>query len=364
MSRLLPVLIVASLLASSGCAPAASNQSDRPTNPAPSASVSPTATPPAASTASSTASPTASPTAEPSQRLTGAITYMHDDATGHPQTWTACADLSHAKRLTSIAGHGSGWPVWSPDGKRIAIDTDRNDAAGTGEINDVYTMDAHGGDVRKLTDSVGVSGDPGYSPDGKLIAFGADRGDPKTQGIFVMNATDGSHKRRLTTIPATARDDHAPRFSPDGMQIVFTREVNDTEAELDVVNVDGSGLRRITTWSVDPGDATWSPDGTRIVFEANLTFDGRTGPWIVGADGSDEHSLTGPQDLSGDWNGFADPVWSPDGTLILVLHGIHHPDESFPAGLATIRPDGTGLRYLGDGQGAEHQADWSATATC
>ena len=74
--------------------------------------------------------------------------------------------------------------------------------------------------------------------------------------------------------------------------------------------------------------------------------------WIVRPDGSNLRSVTAT--ASG---GFADPVWSPDGSLILVLHGVN-PDD-FHEGLATIRPDGTQLRYVGDGRGAEHQADWS-----
>ena len=54
-------------------------------------------------------------------------------------------------------------------------------------------------------------------------------------------------------------------------------------------------------------------------------------------------------------------MWSPDGSLILTMHGIHQDDGSATAGLATIRPDGTDLRYLTDGMGMEHRADWATT---
>ena len=73
----------------------------------------------------------------------------------------------------------------------------------------------------------------------------------------------------------------------------------------------------------------------------------------MGSDGSGLRNVTAT--ASG---GFADPVWSPDGSLILVSHG--DPDGE---GLAMIRPDGTELQYIGDGRGAEHQADWS-TSEC
>ena len=301
------------------------------------------------------------------QHLTGKITYMHDDASGSAQTWTACADLTGAKQLTSVAMRQSGWPVWSPDGSRIAFDSDRADPnVNDGiTINDVFTMKSDGTDVRKLTDSTGESGDPAYSPDGKLIAFEMDRADAGIkQGIFVMNAADGSGLRRITSVPGSARDDHSPRFAPDGKRVVFLREIDDDTSNLFVVDLDGSGLRQITPGDLHPGDAAWSPDGTQIVFEADLVADGRAGPWIVGADGSGLRSLTGPQDVSATWDGFSDPVWSPDGSLILTMHGLHDPDGSARAGLATIHPDGTDLRYIADGLGAEHQADWTAAVTC
>lgn len=299
--------------------------------------------------------------------LRGSITFMRDDSEGSPQTWVACADLTRQKQLTSIAGHTNGWPVWSPDGSRIAFDSDREDpvTSDATPINDVFTMAADGTDVRKLTDSAGENGDPGWSPDGKLLAFEADGGSSHKQGIYVANASDGSGLRRITSLPVGFSQDRAPRFSPDGKQIVFTREASDSASALYVVNVDESGLRSISPSDLHPGDATWSPDGSRLAFETgDPTFDGRTGPWIVGSDGHDPRSLTGPQDLSRDWAGFSDPVWSPDGTLIMMLEGIHRSDGTGKgSGLATIRPDGTGLDYVADGMGAEHQPDWIA-ATC
>jgi Tol biopolymer transport system component len=291
---------------------------------------------------------------------------MRDDERGSPQTWIACADLTHQKQLTSTADRGSGWPVWSPDGSAIAFDSDRRDpdTTDTHLINDVFTMAADGSNVRVLTDAVGSTGDPGWSPDGKLIAFEADGVGAGKQGIYVANAPDGGGVRRITTLPAGFSQDHAPRFSPDGKRIVFTRDASDSASALFVVDLDGSDLRQITSSDLQPGDATWSPDGSRIAFEAELVYDGRSGPWIVGSDGQDARSLTGPQNTSTEWTGFSDPVWSPDGTLIMMLEGRHMPGGTpISAGLATIHPDGTGLGYVTDGTGAEHQPDWIA-ASC
>ncbi len=317
--------------------------------------------------AATAATPSASalvspPLAAPSVALTGSVTFMRDDPTGHPQVWVACADLTKARQLTNIPERSSGWPVWSPDGSRIAVDTDREDPTPTDSnvINDIFTMARDGSDVRKLTDSVGLSGDPAYSPDGKLIAFEADRGSQAKQGIYVMNSDDGGGLRRITTLPAGFAEDRAPRFSPDGKQLVFTRRRDDNRASLFLVNVDGSGLRETATASLNPGDAVWSPDGMTITFETgNPTFDRLLGPWVMDRDGKEARSLTGPQDLDVPWGGFADPVWSPDGKLIMMLRGNLRPGgEPINEGLATIGRDGSDLRFVTDGKGAEHQPDW------
>ena len=221
----------------------------------------------------------------------------------------------------------------------------------------MFTMARDGSDVRALTDSVGISGDPAWSPDGKLIAFEADRGSQADQGIYVANASDGSGLRRITTLPTGFGIDKAPRFSPDGKQILFNRWKNDTEGALYVVNLDQWRTRLIYLGDVSTGDATWSPDGSEIAVEGDMTFERYTGPWVVGSDGQDARSLTDKQPTTGTWE-LADPVWSPDGTLIMLLEGIHEQDGTLvTSGLATIHPDGTGLTYVTDGMGAEHRPE-------
>jgi Tol biopolymer transport system component len=312
--------------------------------------------------------PSAPVTTSPASKQVGSLTFMRKDVEGYWQTWVACGDLAAANQVTNFSERDSGYPVWSADGSRIAFDSNRNDPDpdDNNAINDVFTMQPDGGGVIRLTDGVGTSTDPAYSPDGSLIAFAADRNRyPAKQGIYVMNASDGSQLRRVTTLPSGASVDYAPRFSPDGTRVVFTREVDEasSDAALYVVNLNGSDLRRITSEDVYPGDADWSPDGTQIVFEASSPVFPFGGVWIVGVDGSGLKNVAATASGIGPDHGFSDPVWSPDGTLILSLHGVHSDDGSFQGGLATIRPDGTELQYIGDGRGAEHQADWSVSSS-
>jgi WD40-like Beta Propeller Repeat len=74
-----------------------------------------------------------------------------------------------------------------------------------------------------------------------------------------------------------------------------------------VVNVDGSGLRRIT----DGVDPTWSPDGRQIAF--TRLRDPR-GVWVIDADGGGRSS---GEWRAFDWDETRWPSWSPDGSQIL-----------------------------------------------
>jgi TolB protein len=102
-------------------------------------------------------------------------------------------------------------------------------------------------------------GSPAWSPDGRRIAFYSER-DGNAE-IYVMNA-DGSGVTRLTN---TSADEGYPAWSPDGRTISFD---SDRTGNFDVfaMNADGSNVRPLTTHPARDVSATWSPDGSKIVF--------------------------------------------------------------------------------------------------
>ena len=212
--------------------------------------------------------------------VNGRISFMRHDASGFWQVWTANPDLSASRQITAGA-YDSGWPVWSPDGKRLVFSSTRDDTKGSGAISDIFVMNADGSGVTKLTSSTGWSQEPAWSPRGDLIGFQSDMGLwPDLQGVYVIRP-DGTGLRRVTSLPVGTRRSYyhgGPRFSPDGRSLEYQviRLGRDTPegyvgelSALYVVGVDGSNPHRITPWNLKAGDADWSPDGKHIVFEAN-----------------------------------------------------------------------------------------------
>jgi TolB protein len=295
--------------------------------------------------------------------LNGRIAYMVKDRAGHWQVWVANSDLSGAKKLTH--GHyDSGWAVWSPNGKRLAFDSNRTDHTpnNTHHVNDVFVMKPDGSGVKKLTDSKGVSGDAAWSPNGSLIAMQADRGNRKGfSAIYVIRANG----RKLTRVtrPRHPLSDYKPRFSPDGTHLLFQRVRGTAEtatAALFTVRLDGSDLHRLTPYAMRADDADWSLDGKRIVFEAYPH--GHNGAYgdifVIDATGGQPTNLThNPVGQAGS----LDPVWSPDGKKILFLD-IRRVNGVGRYGLATINPDGSNRQFISSKNLEEHQADWESIA--
>ena len=103
-----------------------------------------------------------------------------------------------------------------------------------------------------------------------------------------------------TATPAPTRTPTRSAPSQIAGRLVFQATVG---GNFYVINVDGSGLRRLT----DGYDPTWSPDGTEIAFSR---WRDPRGVWVISADGSNEWRAF-------DWSETRWPTWSPDGSRIL-----------------------------------------------
>jgi Tol biopolymer transport system component len=203
------------------------------------------------------------------------------------QVWVMNADGSAQRRLT----RGSSFNApggWSPDGKKIVFTSNRDGN------NELYVMNADGCGQRILSPSPSsdeVAG--GWSPDGKTIGFATNR-DGNWE-IYLVNA-DGSDPRNLTRNPGNDGGIGGAQgaiFSPDGRRILFAsaRDTRDRDnAELYVMNADGSALRRLTHTPGSEVPLSWSPEGRRIAFQ-RIPSKPRWAFFVMNADGSGTHEV-------------------------------------------------------------------------
>ena len=138
------------------------------------------------------------------------------------------------KNLTQLPGVEDSSPSWSPDSSKIAFTSSRD---GNDEI---YVMDAEGGNPVNLTKHSRTDAAPDWSPDGKRIVFYSDR--EEQSDIYVMNP-DGANLVKLTDHPA---QDRLPSWSPDGRWIAFMSTREDRNWEIYVMDATGNNQTRIT----------------------------------------------------------------------------------------------------------------------
>jgi len=230
-------------------------------------------------------------------------------------------------------------------GQKLVFGSNRAD----GE-RDLYVVNEDGTGERRLTfdgedyrERVAT-----WSPDGSRIAFAA-----LHDGNFDIYTIDanGGDRRRVTTDPA--RDDY-PSWTNDG-RIVFTRGLFSAESSIWVVNTDGTNPQRLDLPGPHAGMAEMAPHGNRLVYQTDASGLGVIHvATLNGTTVSGDVAITNP---APDGGGDQEPRWSPNAGDIVFLHDRGGVDND----IYVVHSDGSGLRQLTNTPNrAEFWANWSS----
>src|SRR5439155_1179025 len=151
-------------------------------------------------------------------------------------------------------------PAWSPDGKQIAFQTNRD-----GPYH-IYVMSADGSNVRQLTSSDADDRHPAWSPDGKQLAI--DSGDQTNREIWTIDV--GSRQRtQITKLGGIAS---FPSWSPDGKRIAFYISQDQSWTDLWLVDPNSGAPRNEVAREVQvQGPFEFNADASQILFASPRT---------------------------------------------------------------------------------------------
>jgi Tol biopolymer transport system component len=217
----------------------------------------------------------------------------------------------------------------------------------------LYTINIDGSGRRLLTPRGRVTRASSFSwsPDGKQIVYA--RGPDFHGQVLVINV-DGSGAKKLTSGRLGSAN---PSFSPDGKLIAFNREGRTDYRQIWVMNADGSDQRQLTRSRQFNASPVFSPDGKKILFERYYRGS-RMELWTMNLDGAHKQKIARVRtftDVDGSW-WCACPAWSPDGTKI-AYEAI---TEKHKPSIYVMNADGSGrTRITFRSSTREENPDWS-----
>jgi Tol biopolymer transport system component len=297
-----------------------------------------------AATASPTSAADLPSTESPAPVPGGLLAYGRFSPDG-PHVFTSNTDGTDEQALLPSIAEG---PRFSPDGRRLVVVVE----SPQGLIFSGFVNPDGSNFVRLDSPDPTLNlGCGSWSPDGSRLGCEAwDDTDLTRQGVYTVRASDGGDLTRVTTSPAGTHDGYCGGHSPDGRQLLFLRAdlPDEKQATMMVVNVDGSDARPVIAQKVGLW-CDWSPDGKTILTERSGSL------LLVPVDGSQPSAITIDADA---------PVtatrasWSPDGTWIVFSRVTSTGEDIY-----IVRKDGTNLHQVTNTPGQDEEfGEWGIPA--
>lgn len=170
---------------------------------------------------------------------------------------------------------------FTPDGKQVLFD------GSAGDSYRIYLSALDGSKARAIRSSENVLVQPVMNPrNSNLIAFTSDRGG--TPQIYTMDASGGS----VTRVTNGIGEAHNPAWQPGGGHIAFawTQGYEPGNLNIFIIDVADGSYVQLTNGEGKNENPTWAPDGRHIAFSSTRT--GHEQIWSMRADGSDLKQLT------------------------------------------------------------------------
>lgn len=162
------------------------------------------------------------------------------------------------KQLTYENANSSG-ANWNPEGAIMAFSS----STPSGSTH-IYTISGAGDSKEPLINSSGIEVEPAFSPNGNYLAYTSNKYSKPM--IFLYNF----ETRENIRLTFSGWYNASAAWSPDSEKIAFASFDKDIDRwDLFKINVNGTGLERLTLKQGDNEKPSWSPDGRFIVFQTN-----------------------------------------------------------------------------------------------